>query len=373
MTDHWHYPRPALAAEYLRFFSTGITNSLVLFAHRRAGKTEMLQQDLAPAAEKAGYRVVYASILGSTLSPLATLLYALEKSLETRPFPERLRQFLTSPVSKLKLSGELPGAKGAAEIDLGELHGKAPADLLLYLGDLIARLAKSRKKLLLLIDEVQELATATINRPLVAALRTALDVNREHVMVVFTGSSREGLTRMFSDRDAPFFHFATQIDLPSLDIKFVSHVLAEFKKAAKREIDLKEAMHVFESLKHNPYYFRKVVENMLKTPGESLSQTLRYIREQIPVWEGYPATWIALRPLDREILLMLAQGESSMFTRASRAHLSKRLGVKQMSAAKVVVSVRRLLHRRLILRDAGKQRYMIEDWEFAVWITKNMG
>ena len=51
--DSWHYPRPELAAKYLQTFDVGLTSSCALFAKRRMGKSEFLEQDLMRAVEVA--------------------------------------------------------------------------------------------------------------------------------------------------------------------------------------------------------------------------------------------------------------------------------------------------------------------------------
>jgi hypothetical protein len=99
------------------------------------------------------------------------------------------------------------------EIDLSQLKGKAPESHLLLLDQYCERLAKGRKPAFLLFDEFQELARSKAAAPLIAALRTSLDKRKDGLVAVFTGSSREGLRAMFSPREAPFFRFATPIDL----------------------------------------------------------------------------------------------------------------------------------------------------------------
>ena len=52
--DPWHYPRPELAKKYLEIFAIGLTSARGLFAKRRMGKSEFLEQDLIPAAQAEG-------------------------------------------------------------------------------------------------------------------------------------------------------------------------------------------------------------------------------------------------------------------------------------------------------------------------------
>src|SRR5713101_5881944 len=59
--DPWHFARPELAQKYLQTFEIGLISAQALFAPRRMGKSEFLEQDLIPAAQKSGL------LTGSTL------------------------------------------------------------------------------------------------------------------------------------------------------------------------------------------------------------------------------------------------------------------------------------------------------------------
>src|SRR5581483_10367765 len=220
--DPWHYPRTELARRAFALIEKRLANALVLFGPRRICKTEFLIRDLGPLAEKAGHRVVYASFWQSPLAPAATLLAALDHGLRGRGLAGQLERLAQGLGSKIKIGAKLPGvAEAGAEIDLAGLKGAPPADLMLLMDQLLGRLARKTKPTVLMLDEVQELATQAANRPLVAALRTSLDKRRDGLAAVFTGSNRDALAAMFSDRQAPFFHFATAIDLEPLGPPFV--------------------------------------------------------------------------------------------------------------------------------------------------------
>lgn len=370
--DPWHFPRPEIAREYLAFFESGISNTLVLFAPRRYGKTEFCLEDLAPAAEKAAYRVAYASFWQASLSPLPVLLYTLEKSLESRSFSERARALLTHPVTKLKLSGALAGAEGEVEVDLSTLGTKPPADLLLYLADLGARLARRRGRFLLILDEVQELATDPKNAALIAALRTLLDTHRRQLKVVLTGSSEEGLRRMFNERAAPFFHFGTRLEFPRLGKHFVSHVLRAFKAASGRTLTEPRMIALFDALNQNPYYFRKVLEAMLAQPRLDIDRALSLTRERLALEQGYPRLWSALKPFDRELLRVLARGERSLFGAQARQAIGRALGGETPQIGAVQSSLRRLDSVRIVHSSGERGSYIFEDEEFAQWIRHHL-
>lgn len=115
--DPWHYARPQLAQQYLQTFEVGLISARGLFAPRRMGKTEFLEQDLMPAAIDAGYRTAYLNLWDARSHPRPALLTVLARALEPagwRGLLERLRQ----PLKKLKTSAKLGDLEGALEAEL---------------------------------------------------------------------------------------------------------------------------------------------------------------------------------------------------------------------------------------------------------------
>ncbi len=367
--DPWHFRRDELADQTLGTLARGPAQALTLFAPRRTGKTEFLVQDLAPNAEAQGHRVIYASFWQAPLSPLAVLLHALERSRERGGLADRIRTSAWRMAPKLKLSASVPGTgTGAeAEIDLTRLKGEPPANLLLHLDDLLGKLSRRARPTILLLDEVQELARSRSNASLVAALRTGLDKRRDGLRAVFTGSSRAGLAAMFSNREAPFFHFATPIDLPELGQPFVHHLVAVFRKMSKRALDRDEMLEAFDRLHRNPYFFRLLVQTLLYDADHSVRSALEHVQERIAMELGYPEAWLALTPIQRETARALATGAAKPFSLVFRAALGDALGEDAPSAARVQAALRRL--ERLGIVDTARGEWGLADPGFRGWIA----
>ena len=361
----WHFPREDLAQRVLRLLTDGPGTALALFAPRRTGKTEFLSFDLAPAADELGHRVVYASFWEAPAAPLAVLLHALEDSLRRGRWSDRVRENASALAPKLRLSAPLPGVEAAAEVDLGALKNDVPSELLLYLGDLVERVSNERRPTLLLLDEVQELAREPSTRPLIAALRTALDVNKAGLRTVFTGSSQQGLQAMFSDREAPFFHFATPLDLPALERPFVEHLIDVARGITERTIDLDEALEVFESLHANPYFFRLVIETLVLHPDLDIARAAEQVRVRVAARLGYTDVWLSLDPLQRALVRALADGVGQPFSATSRATLGRLLDGDVPTASRVQTAMKTLARRRIV--DEWDGRRVLADPAFAVW------
>ncbi len=365
--DPWHYPRNDLAERTFNVLVSGPAEALTLFAPRRTGKTEFLRKDLAPYAQKKGHQVIYVSFWRAPLSPLALLLHSLESALKENSIMSRIGGAVSSFGPKLKLSAPLPGAKAEAEIDLSSLKGEPPAELILYLDDLFGRLENKKKPTLLLLDEIQELARDKENRSLVASLRTSLDTRDAGLKAIFTGSSREGLQAMFSEREAPFFHFGTSLDLEPLDESFVEHLLEVSKKSTGRSIERLKAISAFEQLHRSPYFFRGLIELLTLRADLSIEDGIAVLRRQMADKLGYAEVWLKLTAIQRATALQLALGAKKPFSKSTRVAIGKVLDTKQPSIDKVQTALRRLAS--LSVADRWSGEWLIEDPEFARWIV----
>src|SRR5581483_2287823 len=347
-----------------------LANALVLFGPRRIGKTEFLIRDLGPLAEKAGHRVVYASFWQSPLAPAATLLAALDHGLRGRGLAGQLERLAQGLGSKIKIGAKLPGvAEAGAEIDLAGLKGAPPADLMLLMDQLLGRLARKTKPTVLMLDEVQELATQAANRPLVAALRTSLDKRRDGLAAVFTGSNRDALAAMFSDRQAPFFHFATAIDLEPLGPPFVDHLLAAFRRATGVRLDRGQALAAFEELNRNPFFFRKLLELLLPEVERDIPTALKRLRAGLAANLGYDRLWLSLGPLQRALAYTLARGAEAPFAESNRAEIGRLAGTEPPTIAQTQTALRRLVRLGIVTRLDGNTAYVFDDPELARWIA----
>ena len=360
--DPWHFGRHDLARRTLTLLTAGPARALTLFAPRRTGKTEFLTKDLGPIAEADGHRVVYLSFWQDPMSPLAALLHALETSLKQGTLADRLRRAGRALSPKLQLSIPMVGR---AEVDVSTLTGKPPSDLLLYLDDLLGRISMRGKPTILMLDEVQELARSQDNQALVAALRTALDKRPDQLKTVFTGSSREGLAAMFAARQAPFFHFATPIDLPPLGEPFVDHILATMADVAQRPPYRHEMLGAFNDLHRNPYYFRILVATMLLNPGLTTATALRDVRDRIAAELGYRDIWLSLSPLQRAVAQALLE-QAKPFSQSARDFMADKLDDGMPSQGRIQAALRRL--QRLGLVDREDRGWRLADPEWGTWI-----
>jgi hypothetical protein len=362
--SEWHYPRREFAEQVYSILVESPSAAATLFGPRRTGKTEFLIEDLAPLAEKRGHRVVYASLWQTPDAPLATLLYAFDAALRGGKLSDRIANIARGLAPKLKLKP--PGGGAEIEVDLGALRGKPQDNHLLLLDQYCGKLASARKPTLLLFDEFQELARTKTTGPIIAALRTSLDTRRRELVSVFTGSSQEGLRKVFSAKDAPFFRFATDIELPVLDAAFVDHQLGVFSERAKRKINRAEALKVFRKVGKSPLFFQQWLIAMMAHARLTGEQAIDRVLDDMGRQFAFDQAWEKLAPLQRAVTNLLAQRVDQIYSADSVARLAAMTKGAAPGDAAILAAIRRLS--RLGLAEKQDDRWTLTDPLFELWV-----
>ncbi|MFZ2296317.1 MAG: hypothetical protein WAW46_14930 [Polaromonas sp.] len=364
-TDPWHFARPALAQAYLQSFDVGLTSARGLFARRRMGKTEFLKHDLLPAALQDGYLAAYTNLWDDTLHPGQALATAILQATQAKGL-DKFWEDLSSPIRKLKAGGKLPlGMEGSVEVDLAEKEKLAvPAiQAALQAAD------KSKRKLLLVIDEAQVLA-APEHTAVAHSLRAGLDIRKAGIKVLFAGSSEAALRQMFSRSAAPFYNWAPVEPFPLLGTEFVEAMVAQLATAAKQPLDLGEALQAFAALKETPEFFRWYIERYLMYQQQGSAEALRYTQARVHDDTGYARTWKELYRPDRAVLLLAARGVQDLFGAATLKQMKELLDVEDVTATIPRGSLRRLTSPKLqLLARVDHGVYRFEDTEFQAWVA----
>lgn len=328
---NWHYPRTDTAQTIIDLFESGSTHAITIFAPRRMGKTELLLEDLWPKAEKFGYQVRYASFWMDKTNPQAVLFDALSNKLQDH----------TTIKARVGVGGTFIEANKGLPAE-----SSTPG-----VNEITARfkqLCRGRKKILLLLDEIQQLAIGDQNEAFIATLRTLLDTNKDKVHVVFTGSSRKGLIKMFQKQKAPLFNFSHQLDLPELGSEFVKHMLEAFKKASGKSINPAPSIRTFTSVNKVPARFHDLLRAMLINGRVDIEQAFKEYKFSSRENQVFSMTWDSLKPVDQQVLLCIASQEDSLFSDAVRQGIAANLGLNTMSKSSLQKSIGRLKEAALV-------------------------
>jgi hypothetical protein len=362
--DIWHFPRPKLAKAYIDSFQVGLTSARALFARRRMGKSEFLNEDLIPAAQKAGYLTAYVNLWDNQDDPGRALIGAIYVALEVKGWG-RLVAGLNQPVKKIKASGKLgPLGEGSleAEIDTAKTQVTA-SDLQVAM----ALLDKNKKPLLLVIDEAQVLAQDK-NSNFTHGLRAALDVRKGQIKVIFAGSSESTLRRMFARPSEPFYNWAALEPFELLGRDFVEAMVEKVDAICRYPLPVAEALAVFVALNSTPEFFRRFLDRYLTHPLEGTAGAHAFMKSHIFNSHNFNDQWSSLTAADQTLLSMLAAGTTDLYSKEALIHLGKTLGLPGAASKHTAQNaLKRLSGMNLVTRmEYGK--YQFEDEVFADWV-----
>jgi len=361
--DPWHYPRPELAAKYLQVFDVGLTSARALFAKRRMGKSEFLEQDLIPAARDAGYLTVYLNLWDARSQPAPAFLAALGRALRPTGLG-KLAKTLKRPLKSIKASAKVAGmAEGSLEAELGGTEAAATPRLT----ELIRSFDKPNRRMLLVLDEAQVLAESA-HADLAHSLRASLDGRKQNIKVIFAGSSEATLRRMFGRSTEPFYNWAPLEPFELLGEEFVRAMVVKVNRLSRYPLAQKDALAAFEALKRTPEFFRRYLSRYLAYADLGSKAALLDTEAHVFNDANFVSTWHRLLPADRELLRLIVSGVTDLFSESSRGRLGAALGLNEAVAKNVPQqSLRRLQDADLVLRmDYGD--YRVQDDALAEWL-----
>jgi len=360
--DPWHFPRPELAEGYLSAFDLKLSSARGLFARRRMGKTEFLQQDLLPAARERGYLVAYTNLWDNRSHPDVALVSALVGALA----PQGMKAVLAGlgrPVRKLKACAKIPGGvEGSIEAELGAVGEKTSA-----LTEVLTQLDRQKKPLLLVIDEAQVLARAD-HSDFAHALRAALDVRKGRIKVIFAGSSETTLREMFARASEPFYNWAALEPFPLLGDEFVDFTVKLMNSMARHHLTREQGKLAFAELHHTPEFFKRFVERYMLYQVQGPEAALTHTKESVFSDEQFLKQWADLNPADQAIILLIARGENDLHSAAGLERLTQMLGTKANKST-AAHALRRLQAENMVTRLAIGE-YRVEDEAFAEWLRR---
>src|SRR3990167_4175642 len=363
--NDWHYARPLLAKKYLDLFAIGLTSARGLFARRRMGKTEFLKKDLIPAARKSGYVVVYINLWDLEIDPATALVAEFYKMIEPKGFA-KIWANLIQPINikKVKASGKI-AVFGEGSIEADVSAAKRLTGTLLM--EAMSAYDQKQSKIILVIDEAQVLVYEE-NSHFAHALRSALDIRKDTIKVIFAGSSETTLRRMFGVASEPFYNWAPLEPFELLGKEFVEAMVKQVNEISKHPLALSDAYDVFLQLKSTPEFFRRYVEYYLTNPLEGSRAALNATKSTVFNDDNFKRQWDLLLPADRIILSMIANGKTDLHGKLALQQLGELLGIGESVSKNTAQNALRRLAQKNIVTKIEPGTYQFEDEAFADWV-----
>ncbi|MBR1375363.1 MAG: AAA family ATPase [Cardiobacteriaceae bacterium] len=356
--DILYYPRRELAKSLIVSLNSGVTTAITLFAPRRMGKTQFLLQDIVPEAQAADLNVFYFSFMDETASNIS----------------EEFRRSLSIFAQNAqKTSGIKKFLGGITQVEFAGLGISREAKQIEpeRISEIIACIANLPHSTLLLLDEVQELARISHTEGIIRSLRTGLDVHKNKVKVIFTGSSTNGLQAMFQNYKAPFFQFSHALDFPLLGKEFSDFLADIYYQRTQKQLD-KDALYVlFQDMNSVPLYLRSLIQDMIINPNLSLAEAASYRLTQLNDKSQYLRQWQQFSLLEQLLIELILHGKKSLYSKEICDLIAEKLGVDKISPSKIQAALRKLSNQEIISKN-NQSFLVINDALFAEWIKEQI-
>ena len=364
MKDNWHYPRTDLAKKILDGMEDGLLDRVTLFAPRKSGKTQFILRDVSPMAKDADILPIYVDFWIDKINPEQAFINSVITALKDN---EDLIQKLKHKFSIKKLAVGAAGIK--FEIESNETQKPT-------LIEVFNKLNTLNIPILLLLDEIQHLATKNEFEPFTAALRSFI-VNRgdNRVKGIFTGSSQLALRKMFDDSGAAFFGSAQKIDFEALGEDFVRFELDTFKAVTNGiTLDEQRALDILEKQRCKPARFVELLKRMALNQCYDLNEAVQQFDEpwtpnEIAVFKdkrnNIKSLGVAL------IQLICTKPSFGIYTEESFNQL-KKLTKDEVNKNNVKTAIDKLKTHEIIY-SSKRGHYEILDVDFVDYLNEEMG
>lgn len=309
------YPRPELAKHYLTRLAGSPNRALSIFGPRQVGKTTLLQNDLAALARRQGMEVIYVDFM---TTPNAL---------------ELLNAGLAQLVHEARLSLPKRRVKSAGAMGVNVQLEDAPADpssidLGVQLQNHFAALKRLKPgvKVLFMLDEAQELVKQKGGEDAMKAIRALFNTHLGDVLLLITGSSREGLLRLFGDRYRASFGLADHEDFQRLGRDFVEAKARAFNAQRRRPIDIDLLNEAFAAMEQRPADFIAFLAFLaINDVRDVVGSVADFLKTRYPL-EAITERFDRFTPLQRAVLRALASGVTAMTSKATQDLVGEMIG-----------------------------------------------
>lgn len=340
-------------------------NNVVLIAQRRIGKTGLIQFCFEKETVKEDYLRVYIDILSTTNLQEFTFLLGKEVfDSVCRKAEKRWKPFVTIVKSLAdKIAVDPVSGVPSFNIQLGDIVRPEYT-----LNEIFSFIANADKPCIIAIDEFQQIMNYP-EKNVEALIRShLLQINNSRM--IFSGSEKHLLARMFSDYTRPFYCSASFLELKPIPrevyVEFIMEMFEEKGKKIRKEL----AERIYDTFDGVTFYVQRVCNGVFgnTSPGsEATEEILEYSLDEIlnSMDFTYRLALSRLTTRQKELLFAIAR-EKSVEQITSVEFIDRH----SLASASAVQTAMKSLLKNLIIARTGKE-YTVEDCFFRLWIARN--
>ena len=231
-------PRPDLTKRVRDYIKQG--QNIYVQGKRRIGKTSLIYEACRRLKK---YRTIYVDLFGAKSSDiLAKRIVKAIISMEQKESGVFSKMFKT--FSHLRPSFTIDPITGLPSISLDATVKMTPDDIETVL-DLIAEMQTSKKPVVVVFDEFQDILKLKDAHETLAVMRSKIQF-QSNIPYVFAGSLRNKMDEIFIDPESPFFKSAVLVAVgPLAETSFKNYIVKRFKNG-ERDINANALDRIFE-------------------------------------------------------------------------------------------------------------------------------
>lgn len=342
-------------------------NNVVLFAHRRIGKTGLIQYCFENKAIKKNYNTIYVDILST--SNLQEFVFLLGKRVynSVAPFGEKMLKKLLNVLKSLssKIGYDPINGLPVLNLQLGDITHPV-----ITLEEIFSYLGSADKPCIVAIDEFQQISKYP-ERGVEALVRShILQIN--NCSFIFSGSESHLLADMFLSSSRPFYQSASMMELKAIPIEIYTDFIQKMFRKAHRNIKRELAEEVYKNYDGVTFCIQKILNIMFSlTPAGGEAERKMMTQAEDEILYGYDTIFRErlknLSQRQKELLFAIAkEGKVEMITSID---FIKRNSLTSPSS--VQSALKSLINSDIVGKE--DKYYIIYDRFLSKWINKNYG
>ena len=337
-------------------------NNVVLMAHRRIGKTGLIEHSFAQPIIKDAYYTFFVDIYAT--KNYTEFVAALGKSIlqSLKPLGKTVWEKFIEVVKSLRPNISYD-AMGVPSLGISmDLSATAP----ITMEEIFHYLATADKPCVVALDEFQTICDYP-ERNIEAELRTYMQ-HCPNAQFIFSGSKRHLLGEMFTNSKRPFYQSSAMMDLEAIPLdKYSLFAQHHFEKAGKH-ISEQTIANIYERYNGTTWYMQFVLNTLFTaTPQggtclpEDVDAAVEVILSQLNY--NYRSTLFYLPSRQKEVLLAIcSEGKAKNIT--SRTFTNR----YHLSASAIQGALKGLLEKDFITEELGE--YRVYDLFFDEWLRR---
>ena len=340
------------------------SQNVLLFSHRRYGKSSLIQQVFSKIKEKdLNIGTMHIELYG-TIS---------EKDFITRIFKglnqlesnfDRLLKSVSKTLSKIKLDLSIDSVTGIASVS----PSFAAVNEKVILEELMNILLKysQKRKLVIAFDEFQEVANYTEDG-FEKRLRSLIQ-QHSNICYIFSGSQQHLITEMFSSNSRAFYKLADSFPLGKIETEhYIPWIMNLF---SRKNVDLPVELieEIVARFENHPMYIQNFLFHLWEIPGnkeyspEIINELENTIIEKSSL--EYTVLWETLSINQKKTLkLILLNNGTNLFNSDSLKYVNLKTG------SLVTKALSSLVKKEIIAKNGT---YMVQDIVFKKWLQKTL-